>query len=202
MPARYYELRRRLGQRRSLGSDYAYQVHDEERLVASGATRGRMLRQPARFETEEGEFTISPTSKLANRWRATGSTGRPIADFNLSNLGGGKTTITDHDRQIEYRFSPLDGRISDTVKTILLIHTDRFRLTGPDDELLAVTGRLDGSRGPMATVRSLAHLAMKRSDWSTVEGLTLADTTWRPAIELVTAILVYKDQVVDAVRSP
>jgi hypothetical protein len=196
-----FELHRKLTNSTSLGADYAYELHTERGVVASGETMGRLLAKPATFWSVSGGFDIRPASRLPKRWTVTRSSGSVLATFDLARLGRGKTAIeVDGARWV---FSPIDPALLDTLKAAVLIATDSFVLTDSDTGVLAVTENPSGPVSVVGFARAVAtRLAGRPARFSAVARLSVVDPEWAPDPAFVMALLVYKDRVVDPTRAP
>ena len=184
---------------------HTYQMRHGEDLLMHGHSQGRYLTKSAAFSRSDGSpwFRLVATRRvLPRRWVLEAPDGQTRATLHLIARSRGSTVIEDHrsGRRFELKPNVTTGR--DLLRALVLLDTSVFEMT-EDDRLIAVIGR-PATESAIHPVHSLARTlleSVRTPGFRDREAMTLVASD-EPSRDLIAAILVFKNQVIDSVRSP
>ena len=184
---------------------HTYQMRHGEDLLMHGHSQGRYLMKSAAFSRSDGSpwFRIVAARRLLPRtWVLEAPDGQIRATLRLMARNRGGAVIEDHrsGRRFELKPNVTTGR--DLVRALVLLDTTVFELT-EGDRLIGVIGK-PATESASRLMHSLARTlleSVRTAGFRDQEALTLVATD-EPNRDLIAAILVFKNQVIDSVRSP
>lgn len=179
-----------------------FRLHDGTDMLLQGSTTGGLLTSETGFGGAGESYEIVAARKAAPKhWHLRDATGSDLAAFSLSHRGRGATVIRDHRLVRELQLRPSDSALRDMAKALLLADTTRLQLI-LDDEVVGVlaTGDSDGPR-IRHTVGRLWDQMRGSQSFHPVGTYIQASATWVPDAPMAMALLLFRDQVIDHVRS-
>lgn len=204
-------------QSRSLGRGWsgpnrAYRVFSPAgEPLFEGAPPDRHLRKPVSFIDAAGSsaFVIRGRGSLSpHTWMIDDGAGEHIASFRTSAARRARTKIElASGRQLV--FGPSTALAADYVKAAVLAHSDRFLLLC-DGEVVADTApheetvRPQGLLGPVIAglPGNILHAVRTRGEFTNAGALTVLQECPGLCHELIGALLVLHDAVIEFIRSP